>query len=939
MKKLIGFYIFLMLVLVSNSLAIEISPSTDARYVGDLITFTPTNPAWGYYYKEAIWDFGDGKTKMSYQATNPVTHRYSKAGTYVVTISSLTASPFTESAQITILPKANDRYITVTPSTPIVGKVATFTAFYFYTPNKIVWDMGDGTILNKGNPAKLKSSSKGFGAMDPTDIRISGGSVVTHTYLLPGNYTVKAYDMNGNDSNPIILNITVNLPNRNISVSPSAPRVGQTVTCKANKFLSSLIDWNFGDGTIKHTNVKTVTHVYTSPGTFTITAVERDTTYPPVSTTVNVSIPPRSIGYSPSNPVVGGQVVFTAYDFLKFPIEWNFGDGTTRTSNGNTITHTYSRNGTFTVTARESNTSYPRVSLRITVDLPERTITMSRRKPLAGLAVEFVAVGFIEANIDWNFGDGVTIIAGGINVSHTYDNAGTYTVTAKETNSNYPPATINFTVVMPNRRITFYPNWQPRVDQNVIVKAKGFLTKLIDWDLGDGTKIIGGGLTIQHRWMNEGTYTVTAKDSTINHTPIVTTRQIFPENRYIRVFQAEVRPNDEVTVQAFNFRGDRILWVWGDGTQESGFDTETHTYRHPGVYTITAFDENGGSQVPFTAQVNVIGITDKVNLQVAEIRFDNGKYYQVVPKNSKNIRAVLRMKWEGTGVISGYWLWNNTPLEFFSVVTSQGILNEIYTKNIPGIPTIEPGLHTIGLRLTRPANLNVVLPVIKYFVLSAENSVNTLSPKDGFVAKDNEIPEFSWEAPKGGSKYQIVFSNAIYPLLNYSRDLNWINTEKPLTFKPDTDTWNKIKRNHWTYWKVRALDTFGNVVAESDINDIKVVIATAEVSINKVTDLDGREVVFNNDKIVSDNDNILAYGTIKYKGNSKYLVLRIYVDNELTDQLLFRNVKKEEIMHFETSVPNRRENTAVMFKVLKTSSPAVVVGIKGITLKRQFKKQ
>jgi len=58
------------------------------------------------------------------------------------------------------------------------------------------------------------------------------------------------------------------------------------------------------------------------------------------------------------------------------------------------------------------------------------------------------------------------------------------------------------------------------------------------------------------------------------------------------------------------------------------------------------------------------------------------------------------------------------------------------------------------------------------------------------------------------------------------------------------------------------------------------------------------------------------------------------VDDELTDQLLFRDVKKNEKHYFETSIPNKKKMSRIQFKVLKTSSPAVIIGIKGLILRR-----
>jgi PKD repeat protein len=683
----------------------------------------------------------------------------------------------TRTGSIQIQPTNINRYIEVDPAEPTAGQPATFRAYNFYTPDSIVWDMGDGTIL--GNPHRTKKNLSGplFKGHQPEVGRIAGTSVVTHTYNNPGNYTVRAYDHEGTDNTPVTLNITVRLPNRSITYSPA--------------------------------------------------------------------------------------------------------------------------------------------------------------QPFAGVPVQFNAVNFLSSQIDWNFGDGDTVTGGSVSVTHVYNSPGAFIVTARETNTNYTPVSVTITVAMPNRQINYQPR-SPRVDQPVQFQALNFLTNSIDWNFGDNTIMTSSSTIVTHRYQSSGTFTVSAKDTTINHTPVTTTISVLPENRYITVSPPEVRTNEPVIVQAFNFRGDYILWDFGDGTQNTGLHTATHAYTRAGVHTITAWDENGESQVPFTAQVTVRGITDEVNLEIAEIRLDNGKYYKVVSKNSKQIRAVLRMKMRGTGIISGYWAIDGHPFEYFSEVVSQGLLKEIYTREVPGIPTIDPGIHSITIRLTRPSDLNVQFPELKYFVLPYENVVKTLTPVDGFIAKDDEIPEFSWEEARGANKYQIAFSNYLYPIMMNEYGLNWIDVGIALKYTPDKDIWNNIKRNRWTYWKVRALDTFGNVVAESDILDIKVVIATAKISINKVTDLDGKNIPFDrgNIKTRANDDDILVHGSIEYMGDAKYLVLRVYANKKLCDQLLFRDVKKGQERFFETSVPHTSKQTQVLFQVLNTSSPAVIVGIENLNLKK-----
>jgi hypothetical protein len=324
-----------------------------------------------------------------------------------------------------------------------------------------------------------------------------------------------------------------------------------------------------------------------------------------------------------------------------------------------------------------------------------------------------------------------------------------------------------------------------------------------------------------------------------------------------------------------------------------------------------------------------------VNLEIAEITLDNGKYYKVVPKNSKNIRAQLRMKMRGTGSVSGYWIVDNQPYEFFNETVFQGEIKTIFTREIPGLPVFDPGMHTVSMQLTRPEGETAFFPTLRYFVLPYENVIEPLAPRDGAVIKEDQVATFSWQSALGGSYYQIAFANSLFPILRDDSGLTWLDCPEQLNFTPDARVWNAILRNQWTYWKVRALDSAKNILAESPVQEMKVIIPGAEISIRKITDMDGKSIARGSDFTASRHDLLLVHGQLTYPGDAEYLILRVYANDKLVDQLLFRDVKKDEQKLFETSVPNLEKESRVVFEVLKSSSPSVAIGYAELQLKKE----
>jgi len=711
--------------------------------------------------------------------------------------------------------------------------------------------------------------------------------------------------------------------------------------------------WHFPDGIVNSTasymSPSVVTHQVKTVGSYFVRYEYHDysNTYYD-SVTINI-IENRSITTTETTYTVDTPIHFSANN-VSTPsgIRWVIGDGTNELTSSN-FTHTFKKTGTYIVKAYDFNGDTATTPITLTITVSEnKYITVTPSVPYAGQLLTFTAVNFsTPSSIKWDMGDGTILRANspivkrgakrlsGSTIQYTYTNPGNYTVRAYDNEGTQEvPISLSISVAMPNRQIEYLPETNIRVDQPVYFAATGFLTSVIDWNLGDGTVLPGQGTTVTHRFQNAGTFVVTAKDSTIDHTPAEKQIIILPENREIILASPEVRVKDPVQITALNFRGDLILWDFGDGVIESSGHTVTHIYERGGTHTIKARDENGESTKEFTATIMVRGISDEVNLEIAEIMFDNGKYYKIVPKNSKELKAILKMKMNGTGSVSGYWIVDGNPFEYFDELAVQGELKEISTRRIPGLPTMDPGMHTVTVRLTKPAEVALTFPVLRYYVLPFEIVMETVAPKDGFVVKEKDIPTFTWKEPRGASKYRLGFSNYIYPLLMNEKSVTWVKVGSRLSYTPTKQVWNKIMRNKWTYWKVRAYDTNGRFIAESETQDIKVVIAKAEITIDSITDLDGKAVEVVKGIVKSKKKALLVNGSIVYKGHSKYIVLRVYAGEKLIDQLLFRNVKKGELRTFESSIPNDG-NSKIKFEVLKTSSPSVIIGIKGLILKKK----
>ncbi len=450
------------------------------------VTFTNSSSS-GTSYQ---WSFGDGNSST---ATNP-THTYTSAGTYNVRLITTGANgckdTLTKNAYI-VVGQVNANFATSSPV--CAGQTVTFTNTT--TPGAGIsrlWNFGNGGTSTALNPV--------------------------YTYSATGTYTVTLIEQYANNCNDTIQK-TVTVNAKPDAGFVSADTIGCAVPFSADFTNTSTgatsYAWTFGTGSSTAVNP---THIYNALGVYTVRLIAtagngcKDTFRR--NNYIKLKVPVATLTANADSACANTPIQFTAT--LNAPpsasnYRWDFGDGSgiVNCAGCNTQTHSYSSNGTYTVTLVVTTATgcYDTVTQNITISAkPTAGFTGTPLTICPDATVSFTNSSTGANSYFWIWGDGFTDTT--TNPGHTYNSTGTYTVTLIASNngcsdtltrSNY------VTVQLPHA--DFYPTFQcsSRLTYTFLDSSIGANTYL--WDFGDGnTSTTAGNVT--HTYATAGTYHV-----------------------------------------------------------------------------------------------------------------------------------------------------------------------------------------------------------------------------------------------------------------------------------------------------------------------------------------------------------------------------------------------------------------------------------------------
>lgn len=539
-----------------------------------------------------LWDFGDGNTSS---VQNP-SHVYTAAGNYGITLkvtnSSGCTKTFTRSQYIAIADGVTASFTNTlsglcsAPATINFTNTSTGPGPLSYT-----WTFGDGGTTTATNPS--------------------------HTYSANGAYSVLLIATSPQGcTDTVRKNDLITLGNNHADFTvPDTVCVNDSVSFINTSSPTPVAAlWSFGNGAFSTSpDGKTI---YTTPGTYTIKLVSNFGACTDSITKQIVVSPKPQPAFDATTKVFcsfPATVDFTNGTPGTNNVVWDFGDSTTSTQNN--PSHTYNREGNFTVTLTVTNAAGCSETITktafITVQKPEVLINGLPKTGCVPLTVSptvTVTSAHTITSWQWSFGDGTTSTSA--TPSHTYTATGTYTVKLVYTTSAGCTDSVIITDAVrtgtkPKAAFTLTPKdacaFQPI---SFTDNSTGPVTEWL-WTFGDG-----GTSTQQNPLYGYS-------DTGWFHVQLIVLNNTCPDT--IRILNAvHIKPpiarfsvqNNCIDKYTKNFIDASIgatswFWTFGDGvtsTQKS----PVHTYAATGLYQVNLTVSNDTCSHTFTETIKVI---------------------------------------------------------------------------------------------------------------------------------------------------------------------------------------------------------------------------------------------------------------------------------------------------------------------------------------------
>lgn len=194
--------------------------------------------------------------------------------------------------------------------------------------------------------------------------------------------------------------------------------------------------------------------------------------------------------------------------------------------------------------------------------------------------------------------------------------------------------------------------------------------------------------------------------------------------------------------------------------------------------------------------------------------FGNGRAEATVMKYANDLKAYADIRYNGSGLLKGYWEVDGRLLSYVSQPLPAGQQITLTTPDIPALPTFETGTHTLRFVVTNPEpSQGIPLPVLVYFVTTDEAAIKQVGLTLKAPAEAAEVPyaslKYEWR-PIRAEIYliQVFETQGAKPVFS-------AYTKKGFYQLPQLILKKNFEPGKTYYWKVTGLDRERRIIGES----------------------------------------------------------------------------------------------------------------------------
>jgi PKD repeat protein len=553
----------------------SITPDSTCGPVNVAITNASSGPSLTYN-----WNFGNGQSSSNPNPSNQVYNAGILADTtYTITLNLTNlCGTSTHTEQVIAMPKP----VAVFAPNVNVGcspLPISFVNLSYGLPDTYSWDFGDGSTSASSLPVVHHTYTTG-----PNDTTYTALFIVTNEC--------------GADTSSTTITVHPNTVTAFFNVDNPIGCSPHTVNFTQYSVGSSFTSWNFGDNNLS--TLYSPTHTYTQAGTYTVAMVVNDgCAFDTAFATITVLAGPNlAFDFTPDSSCINTPVQFLDLSTNVGSVLWTFGDGDSSVLS-NPI-HNYSTPGVYTVTisgVSQSNGCTSTLSHPFTV-VGNPTANFNPT-PITGCMPLNVAMNNTSTGTNfqvWDFGD--SNFSGQFSPSHTYTNAGNYTIHFVTENTNGCADSMDQIItVYPVPVAAFAVQTTDSCTQPLTAVFTNNSTGAIDyqWSFGDGGTSLLTNDT--HTYLNTGNYPATLIATNAYGCADTAVRVI---NSFHQAVASLTLPQDSVCQLALeNYISTsqyaiNTVWDFGDGTTASGTSID-HMYALTGTYPITLIAYGDGN--------------------------------------------------------------------------------------------------------------------------------------------------------------------------------------------------------------------------------------------------------------------------------------------------------------------------------------------------------